>query len=128
GAPPASLTSSPGGAASVDMPALSWALIALVYHLTSRLAYVLYIGLALRRQERTGFLTERYGPNGGFRRFRQTAAILMYNDATSFVLLCLASWGTLHLGLGAARLDHVAILAFYWLVEKPHFERVRERR
>ena len=190
------------------MPALSWALIALVYHLTSRLAYVLYIGLALRRQERTGFLTERYGPNGGFRRFRQTAAILMYNDATSFVLLCLASWGTLHLGLersvvlvagallvivgrsiklwaaatlgggayywqnfftpdewdgpssagpyqflknpmytvgylqtygfalltgsllglGAALVDHVAILAFYRLVEKPHFERVRERR
>ena len=32
------------------------------------------------------------------------------------------------LGLGAALVDHVAILAFYRLVEKPHFERVRERR
>ena len=72
-----------------------WALLALAYHLASRLAYVLYIGLALGRQERTGYLTLRHGAEGGFRRFRRLGATLMYNDAASFVLLCLATWGTL---------------------------------
>src|SRR2546425_12951104 len=81
------------------MSALPWGLIALAYHLASRLAYVLYIGLALRRQERSSYLTLRRGPEGGFRRFRGLAATLMYNDAASFVLLCLATWGTLSSGL-----------------------------
>src|SRR5438445_5509310 len=76
-----------------------WGVIALAYHFSARLAYVLYIGLALRREERTRYLAERHGPEGAFRRFRRTAAILMYNDATSFVLLCLASWGTLTVDL-----------------------------
>src|SRR5205809_4775167 len=71
-----------------------WALLALAYHLASRLAYVLYIGLALGRQERTGYLTLRHGAEGGFRRFRRLGATLMYNDAASFVLLCVATWGT----------------------------------
>jgi protein-S-isoprenylcysteine O-methyltransferase Ste14 len=180
-----------------------WGVIALAYHFAARLAYVLYIGLALRREERTRYLAERYGPEGAFRRFRRMAAILMYNDATSFVVLCLASWGTLTVGLprvpvlivgavlvivgssiklwaaatlgagpyywrtffvldgwkgpstagpyrylrnpmytvgylqtygfalvtrswpglAAALIDHIAILLFYQLVEKPHFER-----
>src|SRR5438067_11961429 len=72
-----------------------WALLALAYHLASRLAYVLYIGLALGRQERTGYLTLRHGGEGGFRRFRRLGATLMYNDAASFVLLCVGAWGTL---------------------------------
>jgi len=76
-----------------------WGVIALAYHFSARLAYVLYIGLALRREERTRYLAERHGPEGAFRRFRRMAAILMYNDAASFVLLCLASRGTLTFGL-----------------------------
>jgi len=180
-----------------------WGVIALAYHFSARLAYVLYIGLALRREERTRYLAERHGPEGAFRRFRRMAAILMYNDATSFVVLCLASWGTLTVdlprvpvlfvgaalvivgssiklwaaatlgagpyywrtffvldgwkgpstagpyrylrnpmytvgylqtygfalvtgswpGLAAALIDQIAILLFYRLVEKPHFER-----
>src|SRR5437879_4357140 len=180
-----------------------WGVIALAYNVAARLAYVLYIGLALRREERTGYLAERHGPEGAFRRFRRMAAILMYNDATSFVVLCLASRGTLTVGLprvpvfvvgavlvivgssiklwaaatlgagpyywrnffvldgwtgpstagpyrylrnpmytvgylqtygfalvtrswpglAVALIDHVAILLFYQLVEKPHFER-----
>jgi protein-S-isoprenylcysteine O-methyltransferase Ste14 len=69
--------------------------IALAYHLASRLAYVLYVGLALRRQERTGYFTRRYGVEEGFRRFRRVAASLMYNDGLSFVALCLVSRNTL---------------------------------
>src|SRR5207247_1571213 len=109
----ASLTFCARATASVAMFTPPWALLALAYHLASRLAYVLYIGLALGRQERTGYLTLRHGAEGGFRRFRRLGATLMYNDAGSFVLL----------GLAAAVFDHAAILAFYRLVEKPHFEK-----
>jgi protein-S-isoprenylcysteine O-methyltransferase Ste14 len=185
------------------MTAPPWPLIALAYHLASRLAYVLYIGVALSRQDRTATFTRRFGSEGGFRRFRQVAATFMYNDAASFVVLCLVSHGTLSAelprgpviaagallvlagvsiklwaaatlgggayywrnffapqdwngpstagpyrflknpmytvgylptygfalamgslpGLAAAVVDHVAILAFYRLVEKPHFEK-----
>src|SRR5256886_10540895 len=76
-----------------------WTALALAYHLASRLAYVLYVGLALRRQERTGYFTRRYGPEEGFRRFRRAAAILMSSDAVSFVALCLVSRNTLAIGL-----------------------------
>jgi protein-S-isoprenylcysteine O-methyltransferase Ste14 len=76
---------------------MAW--IALAYHLASRLAYVLYVGLALTRQDRTGYFTRRYGPEAGFRRFRRAAALVMGNDAVSFVVLCLVSWDTLRVGL-----------------------------
>jgi len=177
--------------------------IALAYHLASRLAYVLYIGIALKRQEQSGCFTLRHGAEEGFRRFRRAAAVVMNNDAVSFIVLCLATRNTLPLelprglaiaagavlvlvgvctklwaaltlgggayywrnfffsrdpvmptargpyrflknpmytvgylplyglallvgspfGLGAALFDQAAILAFYRLVEKPHFER-----
>lgn len=77
----------------------SWALVALVYHLASRLAYVLYIGIALRQQERTGRFTRRHGVEQGFRRFRRVASTLMANDAASFVVLCIASGNTLRVEL-----------------------------
>src|SRR2546427_11846645 len=76
-----------------------WTALALAYHLASRLAYVLYVGLALRRQERTGYFTRRYGPEEGFRRFRRAGAVLMSSDAVSFVALCLVSRNTLAIGL-----------------------------
>src|SRR2546428_3221594 len=80
------------------MTAPVWTPLALAYHLASRLAYVLYVGLALRRQERTGYFTRRYGPEEGFRRFRRAAAILMSSDAVSFVVLCVVSRNTLAIG------------------------------
>src|SRR2546421_9555349 len=94
-----SLTPSVRAAASVAMTVPLWGVIALAYHFAARLAYTLYIGLALQREERTRYLAERHGAEGAFRRFRRMAAILMYNDATSFVVLCLASRGTLGDGL-----------------------------
>lgn len=72
-----------------------WAVIALAYHLASRLAYVLYIGTVLSRQERTAYFTSRYGVERGFRRFRRVAATLMANDAVSFIVVCLLSRDTL---------------------------------
>jgi protein-S-isoprenylcysteine O-methyltransferase Ste14 len=73
--------------------------IALAYHLASRLAYVLYVGLTLRRQDRTAYLTNRFGAEAAFWRFRRVAAVVMANDAVSLAVLCLVSWDTLHLGL-----------------------------
>src|SRR5260370_7486016 len=72
--------------------------IVLAYHLASGLAYVLYVGLTLRRQERTGYLTGRYGAEVAFRRFRRVAAFVMANDAVSLGVLCFVSLNTLHLG------------------------------
>ena len=88
-----------GGLTSLAMTVAVWTGLALAYHLAGRLAYVLCVGLALRRQERTGYFTRRYGPEEGFRRFRRAAAILMSSDAVSFVALCLVSRNTLAIGL-----------------------------
>jgi protein-S-isoprenylcysteine O-methyltransferase Ste14 len=181
-----------------------WGTLALAYALASRLAYVVGVGTALRRQERGGFA-------GGFPHFRRIAAALMANDGASFLLLCFATRQTLDvavsnvamigagsalviLGLGvklwaratlgtdayywhnffeppppetpappatsgpyrflknpmysvgnvhlyglaliaasapalaAAVFAHVAILAFYQVVERPHFERITGQR
>src|SRR5207247_451617 len=73
--------------------------IALAYHLASRLAYVLYVGLTLKRQDRTACLTRRYGVEAGFQRFRRVAAFVMANDAVSLAILCLVSADTLRVGL-----------------------------
>src|SRR2546422_8209329 len=73
--------------------------IALAYHLASRLAYVLYVGLTLKRQDRTEYLTRRYGVEPGFQRFRRVAAFVMANDAVSLAVLCLVSADTLRVGL-----------------------------
>lgn len=72
-----------------------WSLLALAYHLTSRLAYVLWVGWALRREKRTKYYARTYGAEAGFRRFRRTAAALMNNDGASFVVVCLLTRGTL---------------------------------
>jgi protein-S-isoprenylcysteine O-methyltransferase Ste14 len=70
--------------------------LAVAYHLLSRLAYVVGVGTALRRQERDQLFTRRYGPEGGFLRFRRGASVVMNNDAVSFVVLCLVTRQTLH--------------------------------
>jgi protein-S-isoprenylcysteine O-methyltransferase Ste14 len=72
-----------------------WVALAAAYHLLSRLAYVVGVGVALRRQDREQIFTRKHGPEGGFLRFKRTASIVMNNDAASFVLLCLVTRQTL---------------------------------
>jgi protein-S-isoprenylcysteine O-methyltransferase Ste14 len=67
------------------------------YHLLSRLAYVLYVGSALKAQERSATFTRRWGLERGFRRFRRIAALVMNNDGVSFAILCIVTWDTLSL-------------------------------
>ena len=64
------------------------------YAILSRMAYVLYVGGVLRREDRDGRYTRRYGRAEAFRRFRRTAAIVMNHDAFAFVVLCFATRGT----------------------------------
>jgi len=172
------------------------------YHLASRLAYVVGVGVALTRQDRHQVFTRKGGVAAGFRRFRRLAALLMSNDVLSLVVLCVVTRQTIlagpsptvlrvtgglfvvaglwvkfsaarqlgapsyywhnffapdqalppcpsgpyrylknpmytvgylpaygvallcssWLGLLAAAFDHIAILTFYYWVEKPHFE------
>lgn len=72
-----------------------WVVAVIVYHVASRLAYVLYVGAALARQRRHSYFTTRWGVEGGFRRFRRVAAFLMNNDGVSFVVVCVVSRGVL---------------------------------
>lgn len=72
-----------------------WTAAAVVYHVASRLAYVIGVGVALTRQDRHQAFTRLHGVEPGFRRFRRFASILMNNDAASFVLLCLVTRDTL---------------------------------
>ena len=69
------------------------------YAILSRMAYVLFVGLALRRQERNGVHTDPRGRTEAFHRFRRTASLIMNHDAFAFVVLCLATRNTWHLAL-----------------------------
>jgi len=73
-----------------------------LYAILSRMAYVLFVGYVLRREEREGFYAQRFGPVLGFRRFRRRAAIVMYHDALAFILLCLVTRNTWDLPLSQA--------------------------
>lgn len=70
-------------------------LLAVAYCIASRLAYVLFTGIALRRQERSAAYTRTWGVEGGFQRFRRTVSALMVNDVFAFALLCLVTRDTL---------------------------------
>jgi protein-S-isoprenylcysteine O-methyltransferase Ste14 len=65
--------------------------VAFGYHIASRLAYVLGVGIALRREERYGATGGRGGAATRFRRFRVFASILMVNDVASFGVLCVVT-------------------------------------
>lgn len=73
--------------------------LAVVYCIASRLAYVLFAGIALRRQERTAAYTRVWGVEGGFRRFRRVVSLFMVNDVFAFGLLCLVTRDTLVVGV-----------------------------
>ena len=77
----------------------TWGAAALAYALASRLAYVLFVGIALRRQEREDLYTRRWGVEGGFQRFRRIASLVMTNDVGAFVLLCVVTHHTLSIGV-----------------------------
>ena len=72
------------------------------YAAVSRLAYVLWVGHALRREDRTGFYTRRLGAEAGFQRFRRIASTIMNHDAVAFGVLCYFTRGTLALPVGRA--------------------------
>jgi protein-S-isoprenylcysteine O-methyltransferase Ste14 len=82
------------------------------YAILSRLAYVVFVGWVLRRQERGRPVME-------FPRFRTLAAVAMNNDAVAFTLLCLTTRGTLELALPpAAALVAGAVLVIVGLGTK----------
>jgi protein-S-isoprenylcysteine O-methyltransferase Ste14 len=56
------------------------------YAILSRMAYVLFVGGVLRREEGAGAKA--------FRRFKRRAAIIMNHDAFAFVLLCVVTRNT----------------------------------
>jgi protein-S-isoprenylcysteine O-methyltransferase Ste14 len=72
------------------------------YAILSRMAYVTFVGWALRREERDGFYAKRFGPAQGFRRFRRRAWVVMNHDAVAFILLCLATRDTWQLPFSTA--------------------------
>src|SRR5437867_138432 len=76
-----------------------WPAVALAYQLASRLVYVLWVGVALRAEEREQRFTRDRGPEAGFAAFRRRAAFVMNNDGASFVVLCVVARDTLHLQL-----------------------------
>jgi len=66
------------------------------YAILSRMAYVLFVGGVLRREDRDGVYTRRFGRVEAFRRFRRTASSIMNHDAFALVLLCVVTrntWG-----------------------------------
>jgi len=76
----------------------------------SRLAYVLYIGLALRRADAEP--VTRDSAAAAYARFRGRAAFLMYHDGVAFVAMCLLTRGTIDLPLPLAwRLGGAALVA-----------------
>ena len=71
------------------------------YAILSRMAYVLFVGGVLRREDRDRRYTKRYGRAEAFRRFRRTASIIMNHDAFALVVLCVATRGTWDLPVSA---------------------------
>ena len=60
--------------------------VVLAYAILSRLAYVLFVGWTLRRDENAG--------DEAFRRFRRRAAWIMNHDGFAFILLCVVTRDT----------------------------------
>jgi protein-S-isoprenylcysteine O-methyltransferase Ste14 len=79
-----------------------WVAVTIAYHLASRLAYVLWVGITLTRQRHHQTITGAMGVDAGFAWFRRRASLLMANDAASFVLLCVATRQYLPVGVPRA--------------------------
>lgn len=70
-------------------------LAAIIYCVASRLAYVLFTAIALRRQDRHEAYTRTWGVEGGFQRFRRVVSVFMVNDVFAFGLLCVITHDTM---------------------------------
>jgi protein-S-isoprenylcysteine O-methyltransferase Ste14 len=68
--------------------------LAKAWFVASRLAYVLFVGLSLRAESRSGALSRREGPEAAWWRFRARASRLMVGDVIAFGALCVATRGT----------------------------------
>ena len=64
------------------------------YAILSRMAYVLFVGVSLHREDADHRYTQRFGRDGAFRRFKRTASIIMNHDAFAFIVLCVATRGS----------------------------------
>ncbi|MSR62544.1 MAG: hypothetical protein EXS08_08870 [Planctomycetes bacterium] len=71
--------------------------LAVAWFVASRLAYVGFVGFALRAQSRHGALTRHEGPEAAWRKFRGRASRLMFGDVIAFMALCVVTRGTLAL-------------------------------
>ena len=90
-----------------------------VYAILSRMAYVLFVGGVLRREDQGQIYTKRFGRAEAFRRFRRTSSWIMYHDALAFIVLCLATRNTWHLSIsGAASFAIGAVLVIVGLGTK----------
>lgn len=87
--------------------------LAIAYHVASRLAYVIGVGVALTWQDRHQVFTRRDGIEAGFRRFRRFASFVMNNDAVSFVLLCIVTRQTLPSGFPSLALPGAGLLFIF---------------
>lgn len=65
--------------------------IVFAYAMLSRLAYVVFVGWTLRREERAQYYATRHGAVDGFRLFRRRAMWVMNHDGFAFVLLCVVT-------------------------------------
>ena len=74
-----------------------WGSLAFGYMLVSRMTYVIGVGLALTQQERRQHFTRRHGVTEGYERFRRMSLLLMLNDVTAFIVLCVVTANTMHL-------------------------------
>jgi protein-S-isoprenylcysteine O-methyltransferase Ste14 len=93
--------------------------LAMAFHLASRLGYVFGVGAALRRQDRDQVFTRYDGVKTGFDRFRRGASWIMACDAVSFILLALVTRDTLHAGIPRAVLIAIgAVLIIVGIVVK----------
>lgn len=76
-----------------------WGVLAFGFHLASRMAYVVWVGRALHRQDQYQRFTRDGGIEAGFQRFRRTASTIMNIDGVSFVVLVLLTRDTMTLDL-----------------------------
>jgi protein-S-isoprenylcysteine O-methyltransferase Ste14 len=74
----------------LDAPVFAFA-----FFLLSRMAYVGFAGVALRAQDGSEWWTRRWGPEGGFLRYRRAVSVLMNNDGVALALVCWTSRGSL---------------------------------
>ncbi len=67
--------------------------------IASTFAYVGFVGVALWAEDSSNWFSRRWGPEEGFRRFRQPTAIIMNNYGVSLLVLAIVTRNSLALPL-----------------------------